>query len=86
MVVIWAKSRSYTHLVKDELARPPVIGKDTFTLRTADPQALLTQEKRVVFLSRAGKHLATENVSLKRRIPVSLHLLRKVTYTACRTR
>ena len=67
MVVIWAKSRSYTHLVKDELARPPVIGKDTFTLRTADPQALLTQEKRVVFLSRAGKHLATENVSLKRR-------------------
>ena len=63
-----------------------VIGKDTFTLRTADPQALLTQEKRVVFLSRAGKHLATENVSLKRRIPVSLHLLRKVTYTACRTR
>ena len=63
-----------------------MIGKDTFTLRTADPQASLTQEKRVVFLSRAGKHLATENVSLKRRIPVSLHLLRKVTYTACRTR
>ena len=34
------RSRSSTHLVKDELARPPVIGKDTFTLGTASPQAL----------------------------------------------
>jgi hypothetical protein len=77
---------SYTLLVKDELARPPVIGKDIFTLGIAYPQALLTQEKRAVFLSRAGKILATENFSMKRRTPVSLHLLRKVTYKACRTR
>jgi hypothetical protein len=51
------------------LARPPVIGKDTFTLGTAYPQALLTQEKRAIFLSRAGKVLATETFSMKRRIP-----------------
>jgi hypothetical protein len=60
---------SYTHLVKDELARPPAIGKDTFTLGTAYPQAFLAQEKCAVFLSRAGKILATENFSMKRQPP-----------------
>jgi hypothetical protein len=52
-------SGSDTHLVKDEITRPAVIGKETFTLGTASPQALLTQQKRAVFLSRAGKVLAT---------------------------
>lgn len=41
--------RSDTHLVKDELARPPVIRKDPFSLGIAHPQALLTEEKRAVF-------------------------------------
>jgi hypothetical protein len=42
-------SRSYTHLVKGELARSAVIGKDSFTLATASPQVLLTPEKHAVF-------------------------------------
>jgi hypothetical protein len=73
-------------LVKDELARPTMLGKETFTLGTACPQMCLAEEKRAVFLSRAGKVLATENFSMNRRTPVSLHLLRKVAYKACRTR
>jgi hypothetical protein len=36
-------------LVKDELARPPVIGKETFSWGIIHPQVLLTQEKRAVF-------------------------------------
>ena len=43
------KCRSYTHLVKDGLARPPVIGKDSFPLGIIHPQVLLTQEKGSVF-------------------------------------
>jgi len=49
-------SRSYTLLVKDELARPPVIGKDIFSLGIAHPQALLTQQKSSVFVE-SGKAL-----------------------------
>ena len=42
-------ARSYTHLVKEELARAPVIAKETFSSGSTHPQALLTQEKRAVF-------------------------------------
>jgi hypothetical protein len=45
--------------VKDELARPPVIGKDPFTFGTAYPQALLTEKKCAVL-----KVLVPENFSL----------------------
>jgi len=45
----WNKYRSDTHLVKDELARPRVIGKQTFSWDIVRPQVLLTQQKRAVF-------------------------------------
>jgi hypothetical protein len=72
--------------VKDELARPPVLGKDPCLSGIAHHQALLAEKKCAVFLSRAGKALAQKTSPGKDDTLLSLHLLRKGDYNACRTR